>query len=1050
MLLVLLGTGSQESAIVTPRDKSRHVLNLGRVYVTLNVQTVGITPFMSYKDDSVLYKDFVKLLNSISHVKQDTHGSSPFAPSLDLVKRWLHILRQYYSPIPAGTCKIFFRLLFPEEDLRRRYNIKETVLAKALAQIYSLSVEEGGGGKRFIEWSDVNSRTSFGCLGLEVEKALLLRVSETHSTLTFQQIDLLLDELASLSGYSHSNIRKKRNNARSRMAVLKELFLDMNPCEAKFMVQIILKDLRPVLHPIREINTTKALLDHKSNEIHTLTKWEVMHAWYPSMPKIYRLCATLDAVSDTLEDSELALNTHSPVLGIPVEIPKSQKGRSVSHALRFFEQESDIWAETKYDGESKSKRDSTLDRMGTHPYVANKLYAQLTIIRAALGLPVQDSQYPQLLSRVESHLPRFKTSVILDAEMVAFSERDSCIDEFWRIRSLVDSTAVGIRGVKYHADKKEVVFASQSTQANDTSNDNVESVENSLASNASDCSTRHLKLVFFDVIFVDGEILLNRSYKDRRAELERLISPILGFVSLSQRERVDLKHNAVQSLARIFSEHIANYQEGYGDAVDLVLLGATWNKSRARELRVAPQTFTTFYVGALKHDSSKSDRPEIQILFVVEYGMSREELETLNFYIKHFGFFNYSDLETEGLPYSFSLPKPLCKPAVMFIEPLLGELYGAGFTKDSGMLHYCLRFPRLTKVWRPVERHWTSEDYQRIARMAIGHETSDEWADRSVESMWGCHRLAGPRDRSIIAKRREHWYERLLKSERLHCYPATTQEKLCFVEKRRIEPMEDHPWKRMKFQDQNNSSEVYISTVEPSTLHKEIEGTSRVSSVVATMKKMIPMYSAPKRNSHNQIIVGIANMVLNDVSGLRETSSSNFTGDFAIQRESTVKLDHARLKSEQQRPAWKDASIIRFIQDAYVWIPKDQYGKRPVDRPPASHIVSRDRRVGTIYFLLIICGCHVEIDGMVYLAKPEQFQQANKCVIFVDTGEEPDSKEALQWFINSLKSWEAELNKEGRKELFVFDSRLLTFQAMSSPALQGNIETAALWRSHKL
>lgn len=86
--------------------------------------------------------------------------------------------------------------------------------------------------------------------------------------------------------------------------------------------------------------------------------------------------------------------------------------------------------------------------------------------------------------------------------------------------------------------------------------------EDSLVSNASDCSSRHLKVVFFDVMFIDGLSLLDKCYRDRRAQLECLVNPILGFASLSHRERVDLYGDPVQIIARIFSEHIASYQEG--------------------------------------------------------------------------------------------------------------------------------------------------------------------------------------------------------------------------------------------------------------------------------------------------------------------------------------------------------------------------------------------------------------------------------------------------------------------------------------------------------
>lgn len=87
-------------------------------------------------------------------------------------------------------------------------------------------------------------------------------------------------------------------------------------------------------------------------------------------------------------------------------------------------------------------------------------------------------------------------------------------------------------------------------------------MEDSLRSNASDCSDRHLKVVFFDVMFLDGRSLLEEDYQTRRAQLERLVCPILGFASLSQRERIDLNHNAIQDAACIFAKHIADYQEG--------------------------------------------------------------------------------------------------------------------------------------------------------------------------------------------------------------------------------------------------------------------------------------------------------------------------------------------------------------------------------------------------------------------------------------------------------------------------------------------------------
>ena len=67
---------------------------------------------------------------------------------------------------------------------------------------------------------------------------------------------------------------------------------------------------------------------------------------------------------------------------------------------------------------SKSKRDSTMDRDATLP-----------IIRAALGLSQASNPCPDLIKRLSSSIrPSIRRSVILEAEMVAYSERTHAID----------------------------------------------------------------------------------------------------------------------------------------------------------------------------------------------------------------------------------------------------------------------------------------------------------------------------------------------------------------------------------------------------------------------------------------------------------------------------------------------------------------------------------------------------------------------------------------------------------------------------------------------
>ena len=140
--------------------------------------------------------------------------------------------------------------------------------------------------------------------------------------------------------------------------------------------------------------------------------------------------------------------------------------------------------------------------------------------------------------------------------------------------------------------------------------------------------------------------------------------------------------------------------------------------------------------------------------------------------------------------------------------------------------------------------------------------------------------------------------------------------------------------------------------------------------------------------------------------------------------------------------------IVRFLQNAYVWIPRDANNKRPANRPPALQLIPQNRRIGVIYFLLIICGCRVEVGSCVYQKSPEQFTHVDKCVVFVKTGDEPEIQEGLNWLLGAFESWRTELNELGKKELLVFDSEMLSFHSLAT--FHGDIASQALWSSSRM
>lgn len=91
--------------------------------------------------------------------------------------------------------------------------------------------------------------------------------------------------------------------------------------------------------------------------------------------------------------------------------------------------------------------------------------------------------------------------------------------------------------------------------------------QTSLVSDASDDNTRHLALVFFDVLILDSTPLLSSPYSARRSILESLIVPIPGRAMLSSRTPIERSGanglaRAEKELRRVFAQHIADHHEG--------------------------------------------------------------------------------------------------------------------------------------------------------------------------------------------------------------------------------------------------------------------------------------------------------------------------------------------------------------------------------------------------------------------------------------------------------------------------------------------------------
>lgn len=85
------------------------------------------------------------------------------SPALKIFKRWLNALRTNLSPISEELTAAILRLVFPEEDAKRRYMMQEARLIQKLAICYGVDP------RQFAQWDKLEGS---GCLGGELRAVL--------------------------------------------------------------------------------------------------------------------------------------------------------------------------------------------------------------------------------------------------------------------------------------------------------------------------------------------------------------------------------------------------------------------------------------------------------------------------------------------------------------------------------------------------------------------------------------------------------------------------------------------------------------------------------------------------------------------------------------------------------------------------------------------------------------------------------------------------------------------------------------------------------------
>ena len=133
------------------------------------------------------------------------------------------------------------------------------------------------------------------------------------------EIDALLTELASTSAFSSAAVRGPRTARRKPRDILADLYKPSTPSSASVITQIILKDLRPLLYPLKDTHYTAQLLQYNSRAVCMLSKEEAMKVWDSSgrMIQAYRVRASLEEAAAAFEHPDAFVQ---PEVGVPIPV----------------------------------------------------------------------------------------------------------------------------------------------------------------------------------------------------------------------------------------------------------------------------------------------------------------------------------------------------------------------------------------------------------------------------------------------------------------------------------------------------------------------------------------------------------------------------------------------------------------------------------------------------------------------------------------------------------------------------------------------------------
>lgn len=632
-----------------------------------------------------------------------------------IIEDWFARYRKELDDEGTDKCALLSTLL-PEKRTDRVFGIKEKTLQPKIARACGLGHSRV---KELSRWTIPGS-------GLDLaecaEEILQQTPNVRRATVTVEEIDTLLHGLASRNSFSAPSVRSSGipstgpSNSKHD-GPLETLFRSLTACEAKWATRLILKNFLPVIIP----------------------EWLVYARCHHLLPTIMKIHDDFTIATRLLEQERRRVTFGEiqaedlprllkPQIGVKVGRQTWLKGRSIKHCLEMGRGFMSV--ERKLDGEycqihidlskgsnfiqifSKSGKDSTQDKEQLHG-----------AIEASLGLGTPSC--------------KFKHCCILEGELVVYSDKEQKILGFDKIRK--------------HISRSGRFIGTGDSQAHEW---------------------EHLMIVYFDLLRVDDDSLLNVRHSARFSRLSQLVQCQTGRAALVQRQIINFSSRvAADDLKEAFASCIVRREEGLvlkpdepyfsfghskrryasccvklkkgfvkgmGDIGDLAVISGRFCPTRAKVLKMPMVKFTHFYLGCLTNKEAVERwdaRPEFTIVNEVEINSSMMEQ------LRRTWIMDMVPLEDDKSPV-LNVPPGIAqgrKITMAFIEPAVFEMTCFSFHKESDTRFWSLRFPYISKVHS--DRTWkdclTFQELQKLAEEELkcpDREDSQELA-RWVEAL---------------------------------------------------------------------------------------------------------------------------------------------------------------------------------------------------------------------------------------------------------------------------------------------------------------------------